>query len=57
MYDRKIDHDRMMKITVHENHFSSPAQAYDEIEAAGKHTMEMDVPVCDVSPYGANQLL
>jgi hypothetical protein len=33
-----------MKITVHENHFKSASQAYDEIEVAGKFPMEMDVP-------------
>ena len=33
-----------MKITVHRNHFSSASQAYDEIEIAGRHVVEMDVP-------------
>ena len=33
-----------MKITVHEKHFSSASQAYDEIEIAGRYAAEMDVP-------------
>ena len=33
-----------MKIKVHENHFNSAAQAFDEIEIAGRYIAEMDVP-------------
>ena len=33
-----------MKLSVHRDHFNSPAQAYDEIEIAGFYTVEMDVP-------------
>ncbi|NIM69290.1 MAG: hypothetical protein GTN86_10835 [Xanthomonadales bacterium] len=34
----------MGKISVHTDHFSDAAQALDEIEAAGWHVVEMDVP-------------
>ena len=33
-----------MKLTVHRDHFSSPEQAFDEIEIAGLYTVETDVP-------------
>ncbi len=33
-----------MKLTVHRDHFSSPEQAFDEIEIAGLYTVELDIP-------------
>ena len=42
----------MMKIKVHEKHFSSASQAFDEIEIAGRYTTEMEVPsVCNKSHW------
>jgi len=33
-----------MKISVHQNHFSLPSEARDEIESLSLHIMEMKVP-------------
>jgi hypothetical protein len=33
-----------MKVSLHRDHFSSPEQAYDEMEIAGLYPVEMDVP-------------